>query len=331
MTPLRITVIALFLVACSRGEPPLHQTRYAVFGTVVEVSVRSFDASAVELALAELGQDLQRAHQDWHPWRPGALTELNAALLASTEHGQAVALSGDLRTLIEASQTMEQRSGGAFNAAIGRLVGLWGFHTSHYPITDPPPLPVRVQALASQAPSSLAVRLTEQGAISDNPVVAFDFSGIAKGVAAELACQRLVQYGLEDALINLGGDVMSCGRGVRPWRVAVADPRSSGRTEISTVIELDQRMAVFTSGSSQRFGEWDGQRYAHILDPRTGFPLGHALQATVIDPDPVLADAAATALVVAGPDGWRELAQAMAVQAVIVIDESGQRWHWPEE
>jgi thiamine biosynthesis lipoprotein len=322
------------LSACGRNAPPVHQAEFAVFGTRVTVSVRSDDVVAVDAAFATLGETFQRMHSDWHPWQSGALTALNAALPATAEGDEAVALSADLITLIEASQRMETLSDGAFNAAIGRLVGLWGFHTSHYPITDPPPLPARVQALSAQRPSSLDVVLSESGARTDNAAVSFDFSGIAKGLAARQACDQLMQAGLSDALINLGGDVMACGRASTAWRVAVANPNAAERSATSSpiieVLEIDQATAVFTSGQYQRYGEWQGQRYAHILDPRSGFPLPHVLQATVMDPDPVLADAAATALVVAGPEAWRSVAEQMGVAGVIVVDEAGQVWRWPD-
>lgn len=322
------------LTACGRSAPPVHQAEFAVFGTRVTVSVRSDDTVAVDAAMSALGALFQRMHTDWHPWQSGALTALNAALPATAEGGEAVALSADLITLIEASQRMETLSDGTFNAAIGRLVGLWGFHTSNYPITDPPPLPARVQALAAQRPSSLDVVLSESGASTDNAAVSFDFSGIAKGLAARQACAQLKEVGLSDALINLGGDVMVCGRASTAWRVAVANPNaadgSATHSPIIKVLEVDELTAVFTSGQYQRYGEWQGQRYAHILDPRTGFPLPHVLQATVMDPDPLLADAAATALVVAGPETWRTVAEQMGVASVIVVDEAGQVWHWPE-
>lgn len=327
-----ILVGVVLLAACGRSAPPLHQAEFAAFGTRVTVSVRSDNAEAVEAALAELGLEFQRMHREWHPWQDGAVTALNAALPASAEGGDPVPLSADLITLIERSQQMETLSDGAFNAAIGRLVGLWGFHTSRYPITDPPPVPARVQAMAAQRPSSLAVSISEGQARTDNSAVSFDFSGIAKGLAAQQACAQLESVGLSDALINLGGDVMVCGQAHTPWRVAIANPTGADPTStVATVLTVDRAMAVFTSGQYHRYGEWQGQRYAHILDPETGFPLPHVMQATVIDPDPLLADAAATALVVAGPDRWRTLAAQMGLARAIVVDEDGEVLQWPED
>lgn len=329
---LLMVVWVVMLAACGRSAPPVHQAEFAAFGTRISVSVRSENPEAAEAALADLGLQFQRMHREWHPWQDGAVTALNAALPASAEGGDPVPLSADLMTLIERSQQIEMLSDGAFNAAIGRLVGLWGFHTSRYPITDPPPVPARVQALATQRPSSLDVFISDDHARTDNPAVSFDFSGIAKGLAAEQACAQLEAASLSDALINVGGDVMVCGPASTPWRVAVANPSEADLTSaVATVLSVDSAMAVFTSGQYHRFGEWQGQRYAHILDPQTGFPLPHVMQATVIDPDPLLADAAATALVVAGPDRWRTLAAQMGIASAIVVDEAGEVWQWPED
>ena len=76
--------------------------------------------------------------------------------------------------------------------------------------------------------------------------------------------------------------------------------------------------------AAYRYAEFNGRRYAHILDPATGYPVDEILQATVIDPDPVRADAAATALVVAGASRWREVAEAMGLIEAIVVDDQGR-------
>ena len=82
-------------------------------------------------------------------------------------------------------------------------------------------------------------------------------------------------------------------------------------------------LAGFTSGNDYRYGEFDGERYAHLLDPFTGRPVDAVMQATVFDEDPLLADAGATALVVAGPEAWPRVAEAMGIEHAMVVEADG--------
>ncbi len=302
------------LLGCSSPTEPA-RAQFMVFGTQVEVLVRSSDRPRVEEALREIGEDLQRMHSDWHPWEPGALSDLNAALAA----GMQASPGADLLAMIKDAQRFEQSSLGHFNAAIGGLIALWGFHTSSYPIQSPPPDKSQIDQWLDQSPSTLDIDIRDHRVDSGNPAVRLDFSGLAKGYAAGRACDRLVAQGLGDALINLGGDVMVCGPGEQPWSIAISD----GLGGVFEVIELSGPVGVFSSGTAQRWGEWQGGRYAHLLDPGTGRALDHLVQATVIHRDPALADAAATALAVAGPSGWQAVAESMGVAQVLVLDASG--------
>ena len=316
------------LVGCQPKPDTLtSHAEYAVFGTRVEVSVRHAPSQSMDTALAELDQRFQTLHRDWHPWAPGALTTLNQALATRAW----VELDPALTELLERSQALEVLTDGYFNAAIGQLVGLWGFHTSHYPITTPPPSQEAVAALVALKPSTQHIewRENERNQLevrTDNPAIGLDFSGIAKGAAAGMACDLLEEAGFTDALINLGGDVMVCGESTQPWRVAIKDPRAG----VLEVLEINERLAVFTSGQYYRYGEWAGERYAHVLDPATGYPITHILQATAIHKDPMVADAAATALVVAGTEKAQRLGEQLGLERWLLVDEAGKsQWMKP--
>ena len=306
---------SLLLAGCSPTGTD-HRAVFAVFGTEVEVQLRETGREQARVVLREVGTLLQDLHTELHPWEDGPLMDLNRAIAA----GQAHKTTPNIAALIEASQSLEAATEGAFNPAIGALVNLWGFHTSSYPITNPPPAPGVVDALLARAPSSLALELDGLVVRSTNRAVRLDFSGIAKGLAVQRVCEIVEAHEIEAAMVNAGGDVMVCSAGKRLWRVAV---RAAGGGVLET-LEVDRPLAVFTSGNYHRYGEFDGERYAHILDPSTGRPVNEIMQATVIDPDPLAADAGATALVVAGTDGWRRIADALDVEDAIVIGPGGE-------
>jgi len=133
--------------------------------------------------------------------------------------------------------------------------------------------------------------------------------------------ELLQQKGIDNLIVNAGGDLCVRGkRGNRPWRVGIRQPDSR---EILASIEMEGPGCIFTSGSYERFYDYKGQRYHHILDPRSGYPAVNTTSVTVVARDPTLADAAATALFVAGPDNWEEVASLMQIQDVLLIDEQG--------
>jgi len=304
-------------LAAGCHRPQVEQAELFVFGTLVDVTVQGVDAATAERAFAQLQADFQVMHRDWHAWEPGALTRINEAFAS----GQSAPASPDIIRLVRQSQFVEERSGGRFNAAIGALIGLWGFHTSEFPILGPPPDPEAIAALVEAHPSSLDISIAGDMLSSDNPAVQLDFGGIAKGYAIDLACDRLREMGIDDAIVNAGGDLRAIGdHGDRPWRVAIRNPGGG----VIGSLETRADEAVFTSGNYERFREDAGARYPHILDPATGWPVKELSSVTVIADEGWLADAAATALIVAGPSAWRQVAEALGLDQVLVVDGDGR-------
>ncbi len=310
----------LLIPGCSEPQP--EKAEFYVFGTLVEVNLSGADQATADSAFLDLQQMFQKMHQDWHAWEPGQLTSINQSFAT----GQLALADDQIAELIRQSQVYEKASGGRFNPAIGKLIGRWGFHTSNYPIHAPIPAADEIEQLVAGSPSSLDIQLHFVGdelweLQSSNPVVQLDFGGIAKGYAVDQAIERLQASTIQGAIVNAGGDLRAFGsNNGRAWRVAVQNPLGG----IIGVIEIAGSEAVFTSGNYQRFGEDDsGFRYAHILDPRSGWPVSQVLSATVITDRGIFADAAATALVVAGLDEWSDVAFGMDLDYVLLTDEQG--------
>jgi thiamine biosynthesis lipoprotein len=123
-------------------------------------------------------------------------------------------------------------------------------------------------------------------------------------------------------MVNLGGNLAVSGsRGDRPWRIGVRHPQGSGALGS---LEVEGRMAVVTSGTYERYRQDGHRRYPHIIDPRSGEPATHVVSATVLHADAARADVAATALVVAGAEGWAEVARGLGVSEVMLVDGAGR-------
>lgn len=288
-----------------------------VFGTLVDVSIEHEDQAVARGAIAGVARDFQWQNTAWHAWKPGGLCELNAAFAA----GKAHTVEPTLLPLLTEATELARMSGGLFNPAIGGLVGLWGFHNDELP-SGVLPHEARIAALVAAAPSMDDLVIVGNRVSSRNPAVQLDFGGYAKGVALDRALDNLSGQGLRNAIVNLGGNLAVSGdKAGRPWHIGVRHPQDQG---VLASLEVSGRTAVITSGSYERYRELDGKRYPHIIDPRTGLPAQHVASATVIHPDAALADVAATALVVAGPEAWVDVARRMGVRDVMLVDGEGR-------
>ena len=155
---------------------------------------------------------------------------------------------------------------------------------------------------------------------SKNSHAKLGFGGFVKGFAVDDAIASLQKLGINNALVNIGGDLRAIGMpGKRPWVIGIRHPRQDG---MIASIPLQHGESVFTSGDYERFFEFKGSRYPHILDPRTGWPADQAISVTVLHDNASIADAAATALFIAG-DNWPNVAKKMGILHVMLIKPNG--------
>ena len=299
-----------------------HEQR-RLFGSPVDLLTPVGSAST---ATAAVWRGLQTMNERWNAWKPGEVTALNQALA----QGRSAVVSPALRGLLLGAAAMERLSLGCFNAGIGGLVGQWGFHDDVMRAGAKPAAAELAPWLAAQ-PSLAQLRMQGHRVHSLNPRLQLDFGGYAKGVALDWALDRLQLAGVPHALLNLGGNLAAMGLpqgpgGQRAWRVGVRDPQGPG---LAAQLDIQGREAVVTSGSYERFRVLDGERCTHVLDPRRGAPAPDLVSVTVVHRSAALADAAATALLVAGASGWRQVAANMGVEQVLVIDHQGRQQSTP--
>lgn len=304
---------APWLPACSTPAP-VESTHLLVFGSPAELRLRGLEPAARQRAIATLSQLFSALEADWHPWRDSGLTRFNAACAA----GQPATLPPSLESVLERSRVLAEASEGLFDPAIGGLVRLWGFHTSEYPLRSPPPEAASIAAWRQSAPSLRQLRARGDGRFDcTNSALQLDFNAIAEGAALVRAGAVLKELRVQHVLLNLGGDVLALGdAGSRPWRVGLRDPAGG----VLASLALNDRECLFSSGGYAKYREQDGQRWPHLLDPRSGRPVQDGLASAVLDRDCELADAAATALMVAGPRGFARLVQRLQLQHALLLD-----------
>jgi len=306
------TILGLMLVGCL-GQS--FEAKLQVFGTLLTIRLEGVEQDQAEVVITSISQDFQQLHRDWHAWQPGSLDRINDALA----RGQSHSIDPELANLLRTAGELESLSGGFFNAAMGNLIRAWGFHTSDYPVQQAPPKAEHIERLLAQRPSLSDITLHNRQIHSRNRAVRIDLGGIAKGAALARARAMIASLNPDRALIDAGGDLLAWSKS-EPWRIAIRDP--SDPNSAIAVIEIDDPMAVFSSGNYTR-NRAEPRRRGHIIDPHSGHPIEHTLSATVIATDPVVADAAATALVVAGPKRWRSIAASMGIDLALVVLADG--------
>jgi thiamine biosynthesis lipoprotein len=317
-----IFTAVLLLLACSDSEPQQDENvlRHQIFalGTLVEITIAE-PPENIDQVLRAAEVVLHEMDQRWHAWDEGDLARLNRQL---AETGSAE-LDADMLAGIQRALKLAKLTDNRFNPAIGELVRLWGFHRAERNEL-PPPASADLATLTEPLldPASLMVDAENTRIETSDPRIWLDMGGFAKGLAVDAAMQALRAHGIDNAIVNAGGDLQTMGQRIdRNWRVGIRHPTGPG---LLAVLDIDTASSVFTSGNYERRFEWHGEMYHHILDPVTGMPARGFAAVTVVHPDAALADAAATALFVAGPDHWLETAHALGLEQVMAVTPDGR-------
>ena len=318
-----LLVLGLLLTsACQPRPEPVYRQQLFAFGTLIDITTHGADTAQARSAVQAVDTLYQQQHRDWHAWQRGALDDLNRAIAA----GQTWQTDPSIVKLIRQGQTFERLSDGLFNPGIGELLALWGFQQDIPPEGTTPPSQ-HIQDWMSHKPSSLELEIDDTTVSSRNTHVRLDFGGFAKGYSVGKAVELLERRGIHNLIVNAGGDLCLRGsRGGESWRIGIRHPRGDGTL---ATLSLQGATCVFTSGDYERYLTAGNKRYHHILDPRSGYPATGTRSVTVIADDPALADAAATAVFIAGAEHWQATAVSMGVSDVLRVDDQDVAWVTP--
>ena len=312
--PILVIALVIFFSACNNKRTQRYQS--FAFGTLIEIKIRTDDTSLADRASATVFSSFDSMHSNWHAWEPGALMQTSNQLATS----EWFTADASVLTLIKLAKQYSLLSNGLFNPAIGNLIQLWGFQGEIKPRLPPPQ--AEINKLLENLPTVNDIDIDGDRMRGHNPQLGLDLGAIAKGFAVSVAIQMLRDEGIEHALINAGGDLCGIGnQGERPWRIGIRDPSGNG---VMASVELEDDECVFTSGDYERYFTHNDKRYHHIIDPRSGYPADQVVSVTVLHKNASLADAASTALFIAGPGNWQEIAEKMGVSAVMMVDKKGR-------
>jgi thiamine biosynthesis lipoprotein len=240
---------------------------------------------------------------------------------ALTAVDQPFAVSDDFYKVLQAAAELHRLTEGAWDGTLDPLVNLWGFGRSGSVDQVPDEAEIR-EALKHVGFDRIRMHAT--GAISKtDAAVTLDLASIAKGYGVDVVARLIGDRGYSDFLVEIGGEVYARGRRKdgKPWLVGINRPdKAAALDEVYRAVPLTDR-AMATSGDYRIFFQIDDRYYSHILDPRTGRPVGNGVvSATVVAANCTVADGLATALMVMGPQSGLALVDRLAgVEALILV------------
>ncbi|MBK8038419.1 MAG: FAD:protein FMN transferase [Verrucomicrobiaceae bacterium] len=285
----------LLLTSCEKSR----ETSGKAFGTSWTLK-----ASAAEVFQKALQTDLDRSESLISHWRAdSAVSRFNASTSTDWQ-----SMPSEVIELVQLAKRIADDTDGALDITLAPLIDLWGFGAQGS--RQAPPTDAEIEKARQQCGWHLLEIRDQPPALRKRRMeVRINLSAVAEGLALDQLAKRLAAAQVQDFLLEFGGEVLARGRGPdgMPWLVAVQMPESSTH-EPMQALRLENA-SLATSGTYRQHFEHEGKSYPHVLDPRTGRPVAHALRSvSVKHASAALADGYATALLVLGPEKGRAVA-----------------------
>ena len=278
---------------------------------------------------ARISEKLEQLEQQFSTYRPASeLSRFNA-----TRRTEWITVSPEIVRVAAAAQALSWRTEGAFDVTVAPLVQLWGFGTQRR--ASPPSAQEITFAQALVDWRRLEARQSPPALRKTRPDLSVDFSSIAKGFAVDEIGDRLRALGVDECWVQIGGDIKTVG--ARGWRTGIAWP-GAPRTQSPATLQVFELIgrALSTSGDANNFFQYEGRRYGHIIDPRTGEPVrGEVAAVSVLDESCAASSARATALFVLGAEQGFTFAVRERIAALFIV-RTGEKFtlkptpEWPQ-
>lgn len=314
-----VAAALLWLSGCSKNDP-VYSTSFTTAGERIHIAITSTSKARAMRIFSQIKEDSLYIEKYWHPLRSGTLRRTNT-LLAS---GERFSAPPSIIPMVKLSQKYAQLSSGKYDAARGRYLQAWGYYGNQESTIAGASKTSAPVASAAMLPPPLSsdVRIDDFRLQTDNPNVMFDFGLLGKGYSLEMFAKSLLENGVYNAMINLGGDFKTIGtRSGEPWQIGI--PRGDN-TGVLATISIGEGESVMTLGSYRAQSISSRPLNYPVYDPETHAPVNHTTSVTVLHVDATLASAAAQAIFVAGPQQWQLAAAEMGVADVLLIDHAGR-------
>ena len=285
---LTFLIIGTILIIKHQHNMPYQHDRGSVFGTFYSITYQCDNdlQKEIEAELKKVDQALSMFNQE--------------SIISKVNRNEKVELNEMFLQVITLAQKVSQDTDGAFDITVAPLVNAWGFGFK----TGDKPSGTSIDSLMSTV-GYKKISLKGRQLFKENKNTMLDCSAIAKGYGSDVVAAFLRKRGIDNFMVEIGGEVVTQGISEKrvPWRIGVTKPTDDSLSvdnELQTVLNVTNK-AMATSGNYRNFYYKDGKKYAHTIDPKTGYPVQHSLlSATVLADNCATADAYATSFMVMG-------------------------------
>ena len=287
---LAFLVIGTVIIVSRQQSTPYQHDRGMVFGTVYHITYQSSKSlqKDIEAELAKVDASLSPFNE--------------RSIITAVNENRDTVVNKILFDVFALAMKISDSTNGAFDITVAPLVNAWGFGFKGGA------MPSRHQVDSLKALVGYhKVSLTNGRVSKTDPRIMLDCSSIAKGYGCDVVAKFLSAKGIDNYMVEIGGEIVTRGISEKrlPWKIGVTKPTDDSlnvNQEIQTIINVTDK-AMATSGNYRNFYYKNGRKYAHTIDPSTGYPVQHnILSSTVIADDCATADAYATAFMVMGLD-----------------------------
>lgn len=296
-----ISIITFFSCVSCTQKNQYYAESGNIFGTIYSIKYES-----PYLLTEKIDTELQKFNLSMNPFNPNSI-------IAKVNRNEDVEVDDWFITVFNKAMEISEKTDGFFDVTVAPLINLWGFGFDSFDNTG---------SISQQTIDSLKsfvgykkIRLENRKIIKDDPRIKLNFSAIAKGYASDVIAAILEREGVENYMVEIGGEIMAKGKNPNGgcWQIQVNKPIDEP-TGILNVLEnvgiLCGKKGMATSGNYRNFYIKHGKKYAHTINPKTGYPSEeNILSATIIAPDCMTADAYATAFMAMGAEAACKMAK----------------------
>ena len=315
---LLILIIGSIFVIRQQRNTPFQKDEGMVFGTIYHITYQS-DTNYQK----EIEAELQKVDNSLSPFN-------KTSIISCINRNEKVKVDEMFSEVFQLAEKISGDTDGAFDITVAPMVNAWGFGFK----TGNPPTRQTIDSLRAIV-GFHTVSLQDGYIIKKNPKTMLDCSAIAKGYGTDVVARFLKKKGVQNFMVEIGGEIVVNGNSekLQPWRIGINKPTDDSLNTsqaIQDVVSVSN-IAMATSGNYRNFYYKNGKKYAHTIDPKTGYPVQHnILSATVFADDCATADAYATSFMVLGLDGAKKILEKHPELCAYLIysDQKGSNQIW---
>jgi FAD:protein FMN transferase len=311
----KLIILFFAFVASNLYSQQIFKKKQNLLGSPFEITVVASDSikgnQFLELAISEVKR-VENLISDWIPTSQISTVNKNAGIAP-------IKVDNEVFELVERAVRISKLTSGAFDISYASMDRIWKFDGS---MKEMPTAEAIKNSVAKVGYQNIILNKNESSIFLKNEGMKLGLGGIGQGYIADKIKALLQENGCSSGLVNVSGDINTWGKQPNgmPWTVGIINPMN--KNKVFATFPLDDS-AVETSGSYEKYVTFNGKRYSHIIDPRTGYPASGIISVSVFAKQTELADALATGIFVLGIEVGLDLVNQLNGIGCIIVDDKG--------